>query len=132
MVKLYSFIAISLLSVLAFSCINSAEKVQDSCRLYGIDNLHILNNRGSSLKNIDSFITLLFSETKCDTIFVFKPYSNEDSVYNLLKCYNRKLDTIAYDDRYYLFIFKNGSNLRYKYINRGDLILTNNTIYSSK
>lgn len=130
--KLAFFTILSLLSVLNISCINSSEKGQDSCRVYGIDTLSILNDRESSLNNIDSFVTLLFSEIKCDTIFVFKPYSNKDSIHNLLKCYDRKLDTIAYDDRYYLFVFKEGGDLRYKYIDRGDLVLTNNSIYPSK
>lgn len=125
----YYLIASWLFFLLGVGCNNQNTSNEMYCAVSEIENFDSIKGV-DSLSDISLLANKIFENTDFDTLCIFRPYTNKDTIFHYVNCYNNKFDTIAYDDQFYLLILNKDGNLKYKYLNRNNFILNENKKYS--
>lgn len=115
-----------IISILCLGCNNNDEaKIERDCivsELKDKDLIKVLDSFNNVIHLVNKFQVLEF-----DSLFIFKPYTDKDSLFNDLNCYTQVFDKIGYEDEFYLFVLFTSMN--YKFLPRNQAVLTENKKY---
>ncbi len=113
------------------NCNTENKKSEKQCNLSEIEDFELLK-WSDSFEDVGSLTSKLFTYTQFDTLYIFLPYTTKDTIRHYIKCYDEKLDTITYEDQYYLVLLNKEGNLKYKYLKRGNLLIKENVIFPAQ
>lgn len=122
--KVNILLKLAVTAFIVISCDNKSKTKYKECVISEITSLSVDNI--DSFQTFDQYVREVSNHTDADTLYVFKPYTNRDTIDSYLGCYNEIFDKISHDDQTYLLLVKQKDRVEYKYIKRGNNDLKKN------